>query len=407
MTREAERQLEILGDRTVDMVSKDALAARLKECLAEQRPLRVKYGADPSAPDIHLGHVVGLNKLREFQDLGHTVVFIIGDFTGMIGDPSGKSATRPALSPEEVKANAATYKEQAFKVLDPEKTEIRFNSEWFAPMKFDEVIKLTAQVTVAQMLARDDFAKRYADNAAISLVEFIYPLIQAYDSVMVKADIELGGTDQLFNLLLGREIQQNHGQDPQVVMTLPLLEGLDGTQKMSKSLDNYIGLTETPKDMFGKAMSVSDELMWTYMRLILCRSESEIARLKESIDSGERHPRDAKDELARALVARFHDEAAARSASEEFKRVFTAKELPDDMPVLSIADLELEDGRIGALNLLKAGGMVSSNKEARRLIEQGAVRLDDERIENPRLYLEPKAGTIIRVGKRGFLRLVD
>lgn len=334
MGSETDRQLEILRDRTVDLVSEEFLRRKLKNSLESNRPLRVKYGADPSAPDIHLGHVVGLNKLREFQELGHTVVFIIGDFTGMIGDPSGKSATRPALSSEEVQRNAATYKEQAFKVLDPEKTEIRFNSEWFAPMKFADVIKLSTQVTVAQMLARDDFAKRYADNAAISMVEFIYPLIQAYDSVMVEADIELGGTDQLFNLLLGREIQQSHGQEPQVVMTLPLLEGLDGVQKMSKSLGNYIGLTDRPTDMFGKAMSVSDDLMWRYMRLVLCMAEDEVGELKGAVESGARHPREIKDELGRRIVERFYDAAAADAASAEFKRVFAQNQIPDDIPEL-------------------------------------------------------------------------
>lgn len=405
MDAEIKRQLDILSDRSVDLVSSEVLAEKLRTSLDTGEPLRVKYGADPSAPDIHLGHVVGLNKLREFQDLGHTVVFIIGDFTGMIGDPSGKSATRPALSIEDVRRNAETYQDQAFKVLDPAKTEVRFNSEWLSPMSFEQVIKLSSKVTVAQMLARDDFAKRYAENAPISLVEFIYPLIQAYDSVMVEADIELGGTDQLFNLLLGREIQQSHGQPPQTVMTLPLLEGLDGVQKMSKSLNNYIGLTDSPKDMFGKAMSVSDELMWRYMRLVLCMPQERLTELENQVRNGDLHPRKVKDDLARSLVARFHSDADADSASLEFKRVFSAKELPADMPTLSIASLHTEDGKIGLLSLLKEAGLVPSNKEARRLIEQGAVRIDDNRIENPALYIVPKSDSIIRVGKRGFLRL--
>jgi len=407
MEGELKRQLDVICDRTVDLISRETLAKKLKRSLEEKRPLRIKYGADPSAPDIHLGHVVGLNKLREFQDLGHTVVFIIGDFTGMIGDPSGKSATRPALSRDEVAANARTYQEQAFMILDPERTEIRFNSEWFSPMSFEQVLKLTSQVTVAQMLARDDFAKRYADNAAISLVEFIYPLVQAYDSVMVEADIELGGTDQLFNLLLGRDIQQNRGQEPQVVMTLPLLEGLDGVQKMSKSLGNYIGLTESPRDMFGKAMSVSDDLMWRYMRLVLCMPAAELDAIRNDVDSGQSHPREVKDRLAQMLVAKFHGEESARQASEEFKRVFAGNELPDEIPELSIAGLDLQEGEIGILNLLKAGGLTASNKEARRMVEQGAVRLDDDKVEDPRLHIAPRAGTILRVGKRGFLRLVE
>lgn len=407
MEGELKRQLDVICDRTVDLISREALAEKLGRALDRKRPLRIKYGADPSAPDIHLGHVVGLNKLREFQDLGHTVVFIIGDFTGMIGDPSGKSAMRPSLSREEVQANARSYQEQAFKVLDPERTEVRFNSEWFAPMSFEQVLKLSSRVTVAQMLARDDFAKRYADNAAISLVEFMYPLIQAYDSVMVEADIELGGTDQLFNLLLGREIQQSHGQEPQIVMTLPLLEGLDGVQKMSKSLGNYIGLTEDPRDIFGKAMSVSDEIMWRYMRLVLCMSESEVSAIKADVESGERHPRAVKDELARRIAARFHGEPAAREASDEFRRIFAGNDIPDDIPELSVSGLELQDGKIGLLNLLKLGGLTGSNKEGRRLVEQGAVRFDDEKLEDPRLHIAPRAGTIVRVGKRGFLRLTD
>ena len=275
-----EQQLDILCARSVDLHSREDLKKKLEQAQAEGRPLRIKYGADPSAPDIHLGHVVGLNKLREFQECGHTVVFIIGDFTGMIGDPSGKSATRPALSREQVAENAKSYQDQAFKVLDPEKTEVRFNSEWFGPMTFDKVIRLTSHVTVAQLLARDDFSKRYAENRPISLVEFLYPMVQAYDSVMVKADLELGGTDQLFNLLLGREVQKAHGMEPQVVMTLPLIEGLDGVNKMSKSLGNYIGVDESPREIFGKTMSVSDELMWKYFSYVLCMPEAEIEQLK-------------------------------------------------------------------------------------------------------------------------------
>ncbi len=406
MSGEVKRQLDLLTSRSVDLVSNEALTVKLKESLEGNRPLRVKYGADPSAPDIHLGHVVGLNKLREFQELGHTVVFIIGDFTGMIGDPSGKSATRPALSREEVQRNADTYREQVFKVLDPDRTEIRFNSEWFSPMRFAEVVGLCSHVTVAQMLARDDFAKRYAKNAPISIVEFLYPLIQAYDSVMVEADIELGGTDQLFNLLLGREIQQTFGKPPQVVMTLPLLEGLDGTQKMSKSLNNYIGLTDEPGDMFGKTMSISDELMWRYMSLVLCTPDAEIAELKSAVAKGEKHPRDVKDEVACALVSRFYGRDEALAASEEFKRVFSGNKLPDNIPTLSIETLELENGKIGLLNLLKNAGLTPSNKEARRLIQQGAVKIDDEKICDSSLHVAPKVDTIIRVGKRGFLKLV-
>ena len=379
-----------LTARAVDLISIEELKQKLKL----NRPLRVKYGADPSAPDIHLGHVVGLNKLREFQDAGHTVVFIIGDFTGMIGDPSGRSQTRKPLSKEQVQANAKSYQEQIFKILDPARTEIHFNSTWFSPMPFDEVIRLSAHVTVAQMLARDDFSKRYAANQPISLVEFLYPLVQAYDSVMVKADVELGGTDQLFNFLLGRELQKALGQDPQVVMTLPLIEGLDGVNKMSKSLGNYIGITETPKDIFGKTMSVSDELMWRYFSLVLCLPDADIATLKQ------KHPREAKDELARRVVAKFHGAEAAQAASEEFTRVFSKSELPDDIPEFTIAEPEL-----GAPQLLVRCKLAASNGEARRLIEQGAVRIDDQKIADVGTQVAVRPGMIIKSGKRGFARI--
>ena len=394
-----------LTARAVDLVSPAELAAKLKKAAETRQPLRVKYGADPSAPDIHLGHVVGLNKLREFQDLGHTVVFIIGDFTGMIGDPSGRSQTRKPLTREQVQANAQSYQEQVFKILDRSRTEVRFNSEWFAPMKFEEVVRLAAHVTVAQMLARDDFAQRYVAREPISLVEFLYPLIQAYDSVMVRADVELGGTDQLFNLLLGREVQKAFCQEPQVVMTLPLLEGLDGVNKMSKSLGNYIGVSEPPKDIFGKTMSVSDDLMWRYFALVLCRPEPEIAALRQAVQAGARHPRDVKDELARRVVAKFHDEAAAVAASAEFARVFTARQAPTDMPEVVLAAADLPDGKIGLTALLVKAGLASSNGEARRLIQQGAVDVGDTRVTDPHAPLAVVDGTVLRCGKRGFVRL--
>lgn len=382
--------IESLTARCVDLISRDELAQKLKE----KRPLRIKYGADPSAPDLHLGHVVGLNKLREFQDAGHLVVFIIGDFTAMIGDPSGRSQTRKPLSREQVRANAETYQRQVFQVLDPARTEIRFNSEWLSPMNFESVVRLAAQVTVAQMLARDDFSKRYADNAPISLVEFLYPLIQAYDSVMVKADVELGGTDQLFNLLLGRELQKQQGQAPQVVMTLPLLEGLDGVQKMSKSLGNYVGVTDAPKDMFGKIMSISDELMWRYYELVLCAGPDRIAAARAQ------HPREAKDQLAQAIVARFHGAEAAASASAEFARIFSQSQVPSDIPIVSLAE-----GELALPALLVQCKLASSNGEAKRLIEQGAVRIDDERIADPRARVAVRSGMIVRAGKRGFAKI--
>ncbi|MBI9020305.1 MAG: tyrosine--tRNA ligase [Verrucomicrobia bacterium] len=393
-------QLELLTARHVDLFSADDLKKKLEIAAKEKRGLRIKYGADPSAPDIHLGHVVGLNKLREFQDAGHTVVFIIGDFTGMIGDPSGKSATRPALSKEQVLENAESYKKQIFKILDPEKTEVRFNSEWLGEMKFEDVIRLSAHVTVAQLLARDDFSKRYADNRPISLVEFLYPLVQAYDSVMVEADVELGGTDQLFNLLLGRELQKIYGQPPQVVMTLPLIEGLDGVQKMSKSLNNYVGVNESPKEMFGKLMSVSDELMWKYFLYVLCRTPAEIETMQANVASGELHPKAVKDELARCVVDRFVGEGEGQRASEEFARVFAQNQLPQDM-----LDLELPAEEIGLINLVVKAGFAPSNGEARRLIQQGGVRINDEQLTDIKAIVTPVAGMILKVGKRKFARL--
>jgi tyrosyl-tRNA synthetase len=399
MTVDIQQALAVLTARTVDLHTGSELTRKVEKAVKEKRPLRIKFGADPSAPDIHLGHVVALNKLREFQDQGHTVVFIIGDFTGMIGDPSGKSKTRPQLTREEVAANAQSYQEQVFKILDREKTEIRFNSEWFGDMSFDEVIRLSARVTVAQMLQRDDFSKRYKDKQAISLVEFLYPLVQAYDSVMVQADVELGGTDQLFNLLLGRELQKSFGQEPQVVLTLPLLEGLDGVQKMSKSLDNYIGVTDTPTDMFGKFMSVDDEIMYRYASLILCKSDSDISSIKES---GE-HPRKIKDQLAQDLIRKLHGEAEARSASEEFSRVFAEKKMPSDIPDYSIEASSLAaDGTVGLLSLLVQAGLSASNGEARRLVQQGGVSIDEDKIDDPRYQLTPRDGMIVKAGKRRY-----
>ena len=388
-------QLEIIRSRTVDFISPEEAAERLKT----DRPLRIKFGADPSAPDLHLGHVVVLNKLRQFQDLGHTVVFIIGDFTGMIGDPSGRSQTRKPLSREDVQSNAQTYQNQVFKILDPDRTEIRFNSEWCGQLSFEDVLRLSSRVTVAQMLARDDFSKRYGENQPISMVEFMYPLIQAYDSVVIEADVELGGTDQLFNLLLGRELQKGFGQAPQIVLTMPLLEGLAGTQKMSKSLDNYIGVTNLPGDIFGKAMSVSDELMWRYFDLVLCLDSEEIGYLKSL------HPREAKDELGRRLVGRYYDEDSAKEASAEFARVFSEKKVPTEMQEVELCADQLVDGRIGILNLVSISGLAASNSEARRLVQQRAVRIDDELISDPRFEVIPVDGSVLRCGKRGFARI--
>ena len=395
-----DQQFAKITARRVDLHGADELKNRLAKSIAENKPLRIKMGADPSAPDLHLGHCVALNKLRDFQDCGHTVVFIIGDFTGMIGDPSGKSATRPQLSKEKVLENAKSYQDQMFKILDPARTEVHFNSEWFGAMTFDKVIRLSAHVTVAQLLARDDFSKRYAASQPISLVEFLYPLVQAYDSVMVRADVEIGGTDQLFNLLLGREIQKAHGQEPQIVMTMPLLEGLDGVNKMSKSLGNYIAVNDTPKDTFGKTMSVSDDLMWRYFSLVLCRPDEEIAALKAAVASGARHPRDVKDELGRRVVAKFHGEAAGAEASAEFARVFSQNQLPTDIP-----EVVVPAEKIGILNLMVKAGLAPSTSEARRLVQAGAVKLDEEKVADVRLELEPKDGGVIRSGKRGFAKI--
>ena len=406
MTKSISEQMALLKARTVDFFSEEELSKKLEAAHREKRPLRIKYGADPSAPDIHLGHVVGLNKLREFQECGHTVVFIVGDFTGMIGDPSGRSQTRKPLTREQVQANAVSYQEQIFKILNREQTEIRFNSNWLSPLGFEDVIRLSAHVTVAQMLARDDFSKRYAANQPISLVEFLYPLVQAYDSVVVKADVEIGGTDQLFNLLLGRELQKLMGQEPQVVLTLPLLEGLDGVNKMSKSLGNYIGVTEPPKEIFGKSMSISDELMWRYFSLVLRWPEEKVNELKNRMTSGGIHPRDVKDQLGQALVATFFSEDDARAASDEFRRVFSAGQVPDDIPVFQVGkDLLDADGMAGLVQVMTASGLCASNGEARRLVQQGAVKINDMKITDVHHRFRPESEMIIKSGKRGFVRI--
>ena len=406
MTLSIDEQLQMLAENAVDLFSREELGKKLETSRKENRPLRIKYGADPSAPDIHLGHVVGLNKLRRFQDCGHTVVFIIGDFTGMIGDPSGRSQTRKPLTREQVQANAISYQEQVFRILRREQTEIVFNSAWLSPMNFVDVIRLSAHVTVAQLLARDDFSKRYAANQPISLVEFLYPLVQAYDSVMVKSDVEIGGTDQLFNLLLGRELQKIMGQDPQVVMTLPLIEGLDGVNKMSKSLGNYIGVNEAAGDIFGKAMSISDELMWKYFTLVLNWSPDQVKALQDGVQRGETHPRDAKDRLAKELVSRFHGETAGQAASDEFRRVFSAGLVPSDVPEMAVtSDMLAADGTAGVVAMMVKGGLCASNGEARRLIQQGAVKIGEDKVSDAQMKLVPVDGMIIRSGKRGFVKL--
>ena len=373
----------------------------LKAKLEKGRPLIVKAGFDPTAPDLHIGHTVLINKMRQFQDLGHEVVFLIGDFTGMIGDPSGKNATRPPLSVEEIKANAETYEAQIFKILDRDRTRVEFNSTWMNEVGAAGMIKLAARHTVARMLERDDFNKRYTSGQPISIHEFLYPLVQGYDSVALEADVELGGTDQKFNLLVGRQLQQDYGQEPQVVMTTPLLEGLDGVQKMSKSLDNYVGITDAPEEMFGKLMSISDDLMWRYFEVLSFRSLDDIAALKKRVDEG-MNPRDAKFELAREIVARFHDEKAAERAQESFIKQFQKGAMPDDMPELTV---DSNDGQIGIAHLLKAAGLVSSTSDAFRMIKQGAVKVDGQRIDDRNLSIEAGSTSVYQVGRRRFARV--
>ncbi|WP_194757066.1 tyrosine--tRNA ligase [Aliidiomarina indica] len=372
----------------------------LKDKLAEGRPLIVKAGFDPTAPDLHLGHTVLINKLRIFQDLGHTVVFLIGDFTGMIGDPTGKNVTRKPLSSEDVLANAETYKEQVFKILDPAKTQVRFNSEWMNTLGAAGMIKLASRQTVARMLERDDFKKRYQGGQPIAIHEFIYPLVQGWDSVELKADVEMGGTDQRFNLLMGRELQKEEGQRPQTVITVPLLEGLDGVQKMSKSLGNYVGITDAPNDMFGKLMSVSDDLMWKYFDLLSFRPTEELDALKANVAAGA-NPRDAKVELAKEIITRFHSAQAAAAAEQDFIQRFQKNAIPDDMPEVA---LSLTQDQRGLAHVLKEAGLVVSTSEAMRMVKQNAVRIDGERVADARM--ECADGTAVyQVGKRKFARI--
>ena len=390
-------QIAELSRGTDEILPEDGLEAKLKE----GRPLIVKAGFDPTAPDLHIGHTVLINKMRQFQQLGHDVVFLIGDFTGMIGDPSGKNATRPPLSPEDIKANAETYEAQIFKILDADQTRVEFNSTWMGDMDAAGLIKLAARHTVARMLERDDFNKRYKGGQSISIHEFLYPLVQGYDSVALKADVELGGTDQKFNLLVGRQLQQDFGQAPQIVMTTPLLEGLDGVQKMSKSLDNYVGITDAPGEMFGKLMSISDDLMWRYFEVLSFRSLDDIAGLKKAIADG-MNPRVAKFELGEEIVARFYDDAAAEGARQEFISRFQKGAMPDEIPDKA---LDSQDGQLGIAHLLKGAGLVSSTSEAFRMLKQGAVKIDGEKVEDRGLQIKAGSTHIYQVGKRKFARV--
>jgi tyrosyl-tRNA synthetase len=388
---------EALGliSRGTDEITKlDELEERLKL----GRPLRVKVGFDPTAPDLHIGHTVVINKMRLFQDLGHTVIFLIGDFTGLIGDPTGKNVTRQALTPEQIKENAETYAKQVFKILDPDKTEIRFNSEWLLKLGSVGMVELAAKYTVARMLERDDFESRYKNNLPIAIHEFLYPLAQGYDSVVLECDVEMGGTDQKFNLHVGRHLQGHYGQPPQVIITLPLLEGLDGVQKMSKSLDNYVGITEEPGEMFGKLMSISDELMWRYFDLLSFRSNEEIAALKTDVEGG-LNPRDVKFLLCEEIIERFHDRAAATAARESFIARFQRGQMPEDIPEMT---LETGGEGIGIAAALSQCGLTSSNSDAFRMIKQGGVKIDGEKVSDRTLKLEVGFRGILQVGKRKF-----
>ncbi|MCS7202219.1 MAG: tyrosine--tRNA ligase [Dictyoglomus sp.] len=396
-----EEELSILMDNTVEIIPEDGLEEKIKKARKEGRPLRVKLGADPSAPDLHLGHAVVLRKMRQFQELGHQVIFIIGDFTARIGDPSGRSETRKSLSPEQVKRNALTYQEQVGKILDISKAEIRYQEEWFGNMKLEDVINLLSKYTIARILERDDFSLRFKENKPIFLHEVLYPLLQAYDSVAIKADIELGGTDQKFNLLVGREIQKEFGQEPQVAMLMPILEGLDGKQKMSKSLGNYVGITESPNNMYGKIMSIPDELLIRYFQLATDLPKNEIERIEKGLKNGTIHPRDAKARLAREIVRIYHGEEKSIEAEEEFNRVFRQKGLPEE-----IEEYILDEKKIWIVKLLNVIGAVKSNSEARRLISQGAVEIDGERILDSNLELTIERPIVLRVGKHFFKKVI-
>lgn len=402
-----EKQMEIIKRGAADIVSLEDLEAKLRRSYKEGRPLRVKFGADPTAPDIHVGHAVVMRKMKQFQDLGHHVIFIIGDFTGRIGDPSGKSQTRPQLSEEQVKANAKTYEEQIYKILDPEKTELTFNSSWLSPLNFTDVVHLAAKYTVARMLERDEFKKRMEEGRSISIHEFLYCLAQAYDSVAVRADVELGGTDQTFNFLMTRDIMREYGLEAQVALTMPLLEGTDGVQKMSKSLGNYIGIFESPGEMYGKTMSIPDFMMGKWYELTTDVPMAEVRSIMEGVEKGTVHPRDAKMRLAREIVTIYHSAGAAQAAEEEFKRVFQKGDLPDEIPDAAIDGSELKDGgAMVASRLLVLAGLAPSGSEARRLIQQGGVTVEGEKITDPSGVIEVRSGMVVRAGKRKWARII-
>jgi tyrosyl-tRNA synthetase len=397
----AREQLDILKANAVDLMSEEELLAKLET----GQPLRIKYGADPSAPDLHLGHSVPIDRLRVFQDLGHTVVFIIGDFTGRIGDPSGRSKTRPMLTVEQIEANARTYAQQVSKILDMERCELHYNSTWFETLGADGLLKLAARYTVARMLERDDFSLRMSKEIPVSVCELLYPLVQAYDSVMIKADVEIGGTDQLFNFLVGRDIMRAYGLAPQIVMTWPLLVGTDGTEKMSKSLGNYVGITEPPGEMFGKLMSIPDAAMPDYYRLLLHYTQAQLADLAAGLESSQLHPREAKASLAAAIVERYHDAEAAAEARAEFDKVFAQRELPSEMPEIVLGPEDRTPEGVGIIRLLLTAGFAASNGEARRLVRGGGVKVDGEVISDEMGHVHLQGGEVVQVGKRRFGRV--
>jgi tyrosyl-tRNA synthetase len=401
--KSVEEQIALIERGAVDFHSREDLVKKLTRSLETNKPLTIKAGFDPTAPDLHLGHTVLIQKLRHFQLLGHEVNFLIGDFTGLIGDPTGKSDTRPPLTPDDVKRNAETYKEQVFKILDPEKTKVVFNSTWLGQLSSHDMIRLASELTVARMLERDDFKKRFESNRPISIHEFLYPLIQGYDSVAMKADVELGGTDQLFNVLMGRDLQRSRGQEPQVVLTMPLLEGLDGVNKMSKSLGNYIGISEPPESIFGKIMSISDDLMYRYYELLSDLSMAEIVALKEKVAAGQLHPKAVKVQLAKEMVARFHSQTAAEDAERNFEQVFARHKMPDEIEEIQLAVTEAE---IWVPKLLMDAGLVKSTSDGRRMIQQHAVSIDGAKVEDINAAVPATGSILLKVGKRRFCRVI-
>jgi len=397
-----DKQLEVISRGTVELLPLEELKNKLETSRRENKPLRIKQGFDPTAPDIHLGHTVGIRKLRQFQELGHRVIVIIGDYTGMVGDPSEKSSTRPRLTHQDVMANAQTYEKQFFKILDREKTEVRYNGDWFSRMSFAEIMNLASKFTVARMLERDDFAKRYAAQQPISIHEFFYPLMQGYDSVMIQADVEIGATEQKFNLVIGRQIQKEYGQEPQVVLTLPVLEGIDGVQRMSKSLGNYIGIDEPAEEMYGKTMSIPDKLIYSYFELVTDVPLKELKEVKKELEDPGKNPMDLKRHLARTLVRMYHDQAAALAAEDHFNLIHKQHDIPED-----IAEFKVTGQSKRLIDLMVAAGLVSGTGEARRLIRQGGVKLDGETVEDELLEIHSGSGQILKVGKRKFIKLIS